>query len=117
MSGNGNRSSKDRLAILYGYRCLLTNVKTKKLTFHHLSKKEWGGPASVENGANLTKEAHEWIHYVETQDFETFMDLNDCLALYKKCIDMGMTELIQDYETEIIPKVRERIKRQHYGKR
>ena len=111
MSEKGNRSSKERLAIMYGYRCMLTNVKTKQLTFHHLSKREWGGQATVENGVNLAKEPHQWLHLVETQDFETFMDLNECLALYKKCIDMGMTELIQDYETDIVPKVRERIKK------
>jgi len=111
MSEKGNRSSKERLAIMYGYRCMLTNTKTKQLTFHHLSKREWGGQATVDNGVNLAKEPHAWLHLIETQDFETFMDLNDCLLLYKKCIDMGMTELISDYETDIVPKVRERIKK------
>ena len=115
MSDKGNKSSKIKLAMLYGQRCLLTNMKTKKLQFHHLSKKEWGGQATVENGVNLATIPHAWLHSLESDEFELFMDLNICMASYKNCIDEGLTELVEEYETEIMPKIRERIKR--YDKR
>lgn len=111
MSDKGNKSSKIALIMLYGQRCLLTNMKTKKLTYHHLEKKEWGGKATVENGVNLATVPHAWLHSLENGQYELFMDLNICMASYKNCIDKGLTELIQDYETEIMPKVRERIKK------
>ena len=46
-----NGEAKEQLILLYGCRCMLTNIKGKKgLTYHHLWKKVNGGKSTVENG-------------------------------------------------------------------
>lgn len=36
--------------------------RMKELTYHHIKKKSDGGEATIENGALLTVEHHEWFH-------------------------------------------------------
>ena len=100
-----NKAAKKELNILYGSRCMLTNIKSKRLTYHHCqAKKEFGGKATVENGANLIADIHSWLHSVESRDIEMYYLINECLLLYKQCLDKELTELVQDYEQEIMPK-------------
>ena len=100
-----NGEAKEQLIVLYGCRCMLTNIKGKQgLTYHHLLKKVNGGKATVENGANLQHLIHQWLHNeIETNDIQLFHLINECLQLYKKCIDEQQTELIEQYENEIMP--------------
>lgn len=109
---SGKSQVKRELITLYGYRCLLTGLSTHFLQYHHIFKQEWGYGITIENGALLSDEAHKWLHnQVEKQDMELFYLISECMILYKKCIDLGMQEEIKTYEEEIIPKVRERIKK------
>jgi hypothetical protein len=100
-----NRMCREKLNLLYGCRCLLTNIKTKnELTFHHLLKEEYGGRATIENGANLINTIHEWLHNeIEPSDKELFNLINECLELYKKCLDKGLIDLSTQYEQECMP--------------
>lgn len=106
-----NKEAREQLQVLYGCRCLLTNIKTNKLQFHHLKKKQFGGKATVKNGAQLIAEIHQWTHSLEHTDMELFNLVNECLDLYKQCLDLGDEELMNQYETECIPEFRKKIKR------
>ncbi|MDD2208723.1 MAG: HNH endonuclease [Bacilli bacterium] len=99
------KSPKQKLKILYGCRDMLTGLKNKTLDYHHIIKKEDDGPKTIENGALLERKCHEWLHYFEIIDPEMYHLINECLALYKKCIDLGHIKLIQQYENEIFPEV------------
>ena len=111
MSSKGNKSAKESLNILYGSRCMLTGIKQKRLTYHHCqAKKEQGGKATVENGVNLIGDIHSWLHCdIECHDIEMYYLINECLLLYKKCLDQGLEELVQDYEQEIMPMYRKQL--------
>lgn len=99
-----NRRAKDQLISLYGARCLLTGDSTKELTYHHIEKREHGGPATPDNGAQVIEKAHNWLHNsLELKDPALFDLVNECLQLYKQCMDKGNKELIQQYEQECIP--------------
>lgn len=98
-------SAKQKLKVLYGCRDMLTGLKTGILTYHHIIKKENDGPRTVENGALLERKCHEWLHYFEIIDPEMYILINECLILYKKCVDLSLIKLIQQYEKEIFPKV------------
>lgn len=103
--GGKNGYAKEQLKILYGCKCMLTGIKEKKkLTFHHIIKAEHGGPATANNGANLIGEIHSWLHCsIENNDPELFALINECLQLYKICLDLNEQRLIEHYEQECMP--------------
>lgn len=103
-----NKDARKQLQALYGCRCLLTNIKTNKLQYHHITKKEFDGVTDVENGACLIREIHEWLHNLEKSDIELYHLINDCLVCYKKAIDLDKKELIQQYETDCVPRFKEK---------
>lgn len=105
-----NKEAREQLQVLYGCRCLLTGIKTDKLQYHHILKKEYGGNATVSNGANLIDEIHKWVHSLENIDTELFWLVNESLDLYKQCLDLGHTELINQYESEVMPEALKRIR-------
>lgn len=98
MSSKGNKFVKQKLIELYGPECWVDKLKlrppedrpkrytskaqlkrAKQLTFHHIKPKREGGQATVENGALLSAENHEWFNSQppEIQDalnniFQTF---------------------------------------------
>jgi len=106
-----NKEVRKELQMLYGLRCLLTNEKTR-LSVHHIEKVEYGGNTNELNCVLLNRDIHDWLHNeLEQNDRKMFELVNDCLDLYKKCIKLGLTDLVEEYENEIIPKTKERIKR------
>lgn len=108
-----NKHAKRLLINKYGCRCMLTGIKVDKLTYHHTTVKvEHGGKTSIQNGSNLSDEIHRWLHCaIEHKDKELYLLINECLQLYKECLDANNTELIEEYENEIMPLFREKIKR------
>ena len=105
-----NREARLKLQILYGCRCLLTNIQTSKLQYHHcLIKKCDGGEATVNNGAQLITEIHQWLHQLEHTDMELYDLVNETLDLYKQCLDLGNEELINQYENECMPEFRRKV--------
>ena len=105
-----NKQVREALALLYGFRCMLTGIQTKDLSYHHITKKEHKGKATIENGSNLHPKIHEWFHnIVELKDKELFYLINECLMLYKKCLDLEKKELIDMYESEIMPIFRQKM--------
>lgn len=107
-----NKQARLKLQILYGCRCLLTNLKGDRLAYHHcLLKKQHGGKATVENGAQLIVEIHQWLHSLEHTDMELYDLVNECLDLYKQCLDLNNEELITQYENECMPEFRKKLRR------
>lgn len=53
--------------------------KDNPYTYHHLIKRCYGGKETIENGAVLTKNSHEYLHIVETRDLELYNYINNVL--------------------------------------
>jgi len=105
-----NRGVKLQLGFLYGLKCMITDEETR-LTLHHIFKKEYGGETSVRNGIILHELFHRWLHSLENYDRELFELVNESFILYKQCIDENRTDLVEQYQQEVIPKL---IKRSQY---
>ena len=106
-----NKEAREQLQVLYGCRCLLTGIKTDKLSFHHILKKEHGGKATVDNGASIISDIHNWLHSLEHTDIELFDLVNETLDLYKQVMDLELTEFIKQYEDECMPEFRKKLRR------
>ena len=77
---SSNKSVKNKLIKLYGAECFIEKLhlrqdkkprhytskgqykRMKELTYHHILEKSKGGKATVENGALLSNENHQWFH-------------------------------------------------------
>lgn len=119
-----NKQAKQRLIELYGAECFIDKLKLredvtprhytgkgqmkkmKQLTYHHILEKRNGGKATVENGALLSAENHQWFN---KQSQEKQAEMNKKFQEYKKCkielVDETMEDLtnlkikITDFET------------------
>lgn len=50
------------------------------LTYHHIQKKEDGGPFTLDNGALLRGDtSHEYLHIIETRDLDMYIYINKIL--------------------------------------
>ncbi len=54
-------------------------VLNEDITYHHIVKEENGGPYSLDNGALLTHRAHDYLHYIEKIDYDTYNEINMAL--------------------------------------
>lgn len=50
--------------------------KITSLTFHHIIKAENGGKYAADNGAILTKRAHDFLHCIEGKDIKIYNEIN-----------------------------------------
>lgn len=96
-----NKKVKDALIRLYGNKCFIERLqlrdtkgkkykgcnqykKMKMLTYHHIKMKKDGGKATIENGALLSAENHQWFHEQSKQDQAR---MNSMFQELKKRID------------------------------
>ena len=102
--GKSNKRAKELLIKLYGEECFIEKLhlrpkatkqkykskgqykRMKQLSYHHIKKKEYGGEATVENGALLSVENHEWFN---KQPIEEQERLNNIFQEYK----MGVIQI------------------------
>lgn len=95
-----NKRAKQLLIQLYGAECFIDKLhlrqddkpkhytgkaqmkKMKQLTYHHIIEKRNGGKSTVENGAILSVENHEWFN---RQAPEVQEELNRKFKEYKEC--------------------------------
>ena len=94
---SNNRAVRERMIELYGPECFIdklrlrhdepTTYKGKKqykkiqnLTYHHIKMKSKGGQATVENGALLSNENHQWFHKQSKADQKK---MNEAFQRYK----------------------------------
>lgn len=76
---SSNKKVKEELIRRYGNKCFIERLKLrdtrglkykgcgqykrmKQLTYHHIKMKKDGGKATIENGALLSAENHQWFH-------------------------------------------------------
>lgn len=76
---SSNKSAKEALIRRYGNKCFIERLhlrdttglkykgcgqyrRMKQLSYHHIVEKSKGGRATIENGALLSTENHEWFH-------------------------------------------------------
>lgn len=98
---SSNKAVKERLIARYGAECFIERLKLrdtsglkytgknqykrmKMLTYHHIKEKSKGGKATIENGALLSAENHQWFHQQDRADRER---MNNMFQELKRNID------------------------------
>lgn len=124
MSNKGNKRAKQKLIELYGEECFIEKLhlrkdkkrtytgkkqyeRVKQLTYHHIREKRNGGQATVENGAILSVENHEWFN---KQSEQMQAKMNKCFQEYKRRMDEAREckiELVDTLDIGIEVKVAE----------
>lgn len=123
-----NKQAKEKLIKLFGEECFIEKLhlrkdtetrrytgkaqmkRMKQLTYHHILEKRKGGKATVENGAILSVENHEWFN---KQTEEVQKELNKKFQEYKKCKIEFTDELDTGIEIKTVifePKVKKKNK-------
>lgn len=119
---SSNKKVKDKLIKLYGNKCFIERLKLrdttglkytgcgqykrmKQLTYHHILEKSKGGKATVENGAILSAENHEWFHKQPKAEQhkmnQIFQELKRTID-YKKCNVELVDETQCPFEVEYV---------------
>lgn len=116
---SSNKSAKEKLIKLYGAECFIEKLhlrqdterrytgkgqrkKMQQLTYHHILEKCKGGKATVENGAILSLENHEWFNQ---QSKEEQARMNAEFQKYKLGIVQFTTEKVIEAVTVELPPV------------
>ena len=67
----------------------------KQLTYHHIRERKNGGKATVENGALLSAENHEWFN---KQSKEAQRQMNEVFQQYKQSVECKV-EFVDNLDT------------------
>lgn len=80
-----NKGVKNLMIANYGKECWLHYKLTREnpLTFHHIKPKRDGGKATEENGALLSRYAHDDFNILENMYPELAKEINEYLLIYK----------------------------------
>lgn len=98
---SSNKSAKEALIARYGKQCFIERLKLrdtsnirytgtgqykrmKQLTYHHIKERCKGGQATIENGALLSAENHQWFNQ---QSREKQQQMNNMFQELKRQID------------------------------
>lgn len=107
-----NKRAKEKLIQLYGEECFIDKLhlrkdgvrhykskgqmkKMKQLTYHHILEKSKGGRVTIENGALLSVENHEWFN---KQSAEKQAEMNKKFQEYKACKVIYIDKLDIDFK-------------------
>ena len=108
-----NKKARKKLMKLYGAECFIEKLhlrvdteprrytskgqrkRMKQLTYHHIREKQYGGKATVENGAILSEENHIWFN---EQSKEAQKQMNELFQQYKQSIECKV-ELVDELDT------------------
>lgn len=108
-----NKRAKQRLIELYGAECFIEKLhlrkdteprkysskgqykRMKQLTYHHIQERSNGGQATVENGALLSTENHEWFN---RQSKEAQRQMNELFQQYKQSVECKV-EFVEELDT------------------
>ena len=69
--------------------------KMKQITYHHIKMKKDGGNATVENGALLSRENHQWFHQ-QSEQAQDYM--NNLFQEYKRRFDECEVVYVDDLQ-------------------
>ena len=56
-------------------------TRENPITYHHIEKRELGGVKTLENGAILTKNSHQYLHLIECKEDKLYYAINKLLKL------------------------------------
>lgn len=106
--GNSNKKAKEKLIELYGPECFIEKlhlrpdsepkryagkkkdlIRLKQLTYHHIREKRNGGRATIENGALLSYENHQWFN---KQPPEAQRIMNQAFQDYKRSMNVAIMQ-------------------------
>lgn len=129
-----NKRAKERLIELYGAECFIEKLhlrvdtephrykskgqykRMKQLTYHHIQERSNGGQATVENGALLSTENHEWFN---RQSKEAQRQMNELFQQYKQSVECKV-EFVDNLDTRfsvasaiIVPS---ELEKEHYNR-
>ena len=129
-----NKRAKEKLIELYGAECFIEKLhlrvdteprrytskgqrkRMKQLTYHHIREKQYGGKATVENGAILSEENHIWFN---EQSKESQKQMNELFQKYKASVGCKV-EFVEELDTRfsiasaiIVP---EDLEKDHYNR-
>ena len=108
-----NKKARKKLIKLYGAECFIEKLhlrtdteprqytskgqykRMKQLTYHHIREKQYGGKATVENGAILSEENHIWFN---EQSKEAQKQMNELFQKYKQSIECKV-EFVEELDT------------------
>ena len=108
-----NKRAKERLIQLYGAECFIEKLhlrkdteprrysskgqykRMKQLTYHHIKERQYGGKATVENGALLSAENHIWFN---EQSKESQKQMNELFQKYKASVGCKV-EFVEELDT------------------
>ena len=108
-----NKKARKKLIKLYGAECFIEKLhlrtdteprqytskgqykRMKQLTYHHIREKQYGGKATVENGALLSEENHIWFN---EQSKEAQKKMNELFQQYKASVECKV-EFIDNLDT------------------
>lgn len=108
-----NKKAKERLIQLYGAECFIEKLhlridteprrytskgqrkRMKQLTYHHIQERQYGGKATVENGALLSEENHIWFN---KQSKEAQKQMNEAFQQYKQSVECKV-EFVDELDT------------------
>lgn len=129
-----NKKAKERLIQLYGAECFIDKLhlrvdkeprkytskgqykRMKQLTYHHIKERQHGGKATVENGALLSTENHEWFN---KQSKGAQKQMNEMFQNYKqsvKCEIEFVDELDTDFSIASAIIIPAELEKQHYNR-
>lgn len=129
-----NKKARKKLIKSYGAECFIEKLhlrkdteprqytskgqykRMKQLTYHHIREKQYGGKATVENGAILSEENHIWFN---KQSKEAQKQMNELFQKYKASVGCKV-EFVEELDTRftvasavIVPA---EIEKQHYNR-
>ena len=108
-----NKKARKKLIKLYGAECFIEKLhlrtdteprqytskgqykRMKQLTYHHIREKQYGGKATVENGAILSEENHIWFN---KQSKEAQKQMNELFQEYKHSVECSV-EFVDELDT------------------
>ena len=59
-------------------------TRENPMTYHHIEKREHGGKKTVDNGAILTRNSHQYLHLIEAKEDKIYFAINQLLKLINK---------------------------------
>lgn len=107
---SANKRAKERLIQIFGNIDMVDETHIRKgkarytgrkedLTYHHLVPKSQGGKATVENGALVCEDNHQWIH---KQNKHKQREITKAIEDYKACRVVFTDDVETDFE--IVPR-------------
>ena len=86
-----------------------------KLTRHHIIKKEEGGENGISNYALLTELSHHIMNYIEENDYDSYMALNNLFLELNRSVAPPTIEYYEKVRA-IVKRVKKNIKNERRGR-